>query len=236
MPVGTRAFIQKYQDYLQLNEQNQQNGQNEEGLQHPPSNSFLCARPDSLIGRMLYQAKVISQIITYIWLYYDKDGIDEKKYENAKKLSKYFTNQIDSLGKDTDSNAKSLAKIMTATFHDLDESGNLSEEAKLLRAVFPDFEDSTLFKSDGYYVFPIFDPNEVKNNFISFKIDPTIFSGWITDVEPDHPSTLAAVIAYPPRPQLSEATVTKEELQAWLEDRDPMHLKSNNVYIPTCTC
>jgi hypothetical protein len=181
-------FVQKYQEYLDR----QKLDPGKEGSK-PSLNSFKSSDPESLVGRMLYQAKVISQIITYIWLHYEPN---DPEYEKAKELSKYFTQQ--------NLKGKGLADLMGAEFNDS------TPEGKLLKAVFPDLPNPDL---DRYYVFPIFDPREIEDNFISFRIDPTIFSGWITDVEPDHPSTLAAVIAYPPRPELGDVTVTKKAIR-----------------------
>ncbi|NEO52962.1 MAG: hypothetical protein F6K54_07645 [Okeania sp. SIO3B5] len=49
------------------------------------------------------------------------------------------------------------------------------------------------------------------------------------------PNVLTVMIAFPPRPQFSEATITKEELSDWLNDRDNSNYTPPNSYIPNCS-
>ncbi|MDJ0744036.1 MAG: hypothetical protein QNJ32_11810 [Xenococcaceae cyanobacterium MO_167.B27] len=214
MPFGSTNFINKSQERLHKIKKEKLNNKSELLLEYTKKkklNSYSNLHPDSLIGRMIYQAKVISQIITFIWVHGDKG---DECYEVANALKEYFT----------EGNEKKLATLMKANLDDT------TPEGKLLLQVFPDIK-----ACDPYYVFPIFALEEVDEDFIAFSIKTNIFSGWIEDVDANNPSTLSAVFAYPPRPQYSDVTVTKAELEDWLKDRDPCNIKSSNIYIPTCT-
>ena len=213
MVLGSTHFLNKCQDRLDKHRENLKDSSELLALTaRSRRNSFACINPESLIGRLLYQAKVISQIITYIWVHGDQGDED---YKTATALKGYFIQ----------GNERKLARLMTADFDDS------TREGRLLLKVFPDIKPG-----DPYYIFPIFDKDEVDDNYIAFSIDTNIFSGWITDVDANNQHTMQAVFAYPPRPQFSDVTVTKDELVEWLNDRDPCRIKSKNIYIPTCTC
>lgn len=225
----SRQLIGKYQKYLE-----QQGKKFVEDV-----DSELAARyknqglPESplIITRMMQQVKLISQLITYIWLHNEEGSEHEEK---AKKLNYYFRNTIPdpkwklpgSLHQELFPDAKEPKTLKHLLGAHIDED---SVEGELLRAVF-----NPLPKR---YQFPIFEELAINYNLVGFEIDTGIFNGWITDPDPNSPSMLHVVIAFPPRPHLSQATVTKEELEDWLTNRnDFLQFMSDNPYIPTCSC
>ncbi|NES71458.1 MAG: hypothetical protein F6K24_42810 [Okeania sp. SIO2D1] len=172
---------------------------------------------------MLAQAKMISQIISYIWLYAESDPL-------AKQARHWFQNptkNFDKLENPTSADKlPSLAKLMGAKPQDQSIYG------ELLSKVFPDVKD----ESKGLYNFPIFNKHDIESGIVVFKTDASIVNGSVLDPNPNSPNVLTVIIAFPPCPKFSEATLTKEELSNWLNDRDSTNYTPPNSFIPTCSC
>jgi len=176
----------------------------------------------SVLRYMLAQTKMISQIISYIWLYAESEAL-------AKQAGKWFQNptkDFDQIENPTFTDKlSSLAKLMSAKPQDKTKYG------EFLSKVFPDVKD----KSNGFYQFPIFNKNDIQSGIAVFKTDAAIANGSIQDPTPNNPNVLTVVIAFPPCPKFSEATLTKEELSSWLKDRDSSNYTPSNSYIPSCS-
>lgn len=176
----------------------------------------------SVLRYMLAQTKMISQIISYIWLYAESEPL-------AKQARKWFQNptkDFDQIENPTFTDKlPSLAQLMSAKPQDETKYG------KFLSKVFPDFKD----KSNGFYQFPIFNKKDIHSGIVVFKTDAAIANGSIQDPTPNSPNVLTVVIAFPPCPKFSEATLTKEELSSWLKDRDSSNYTPSNSYIPSCS-
>ncbi|NES63828.1 MAG: hypothetical protein F6K24_00225 [Okeania sp. SIO2D1] len=185
-------------------------------LENPNSDKLIQG---SVLRHMLAQTKMISQIISYIWLYAESDPL-------AKQARRWFQNptkNFDKLENPTVADKlPSLAKLMGAKPQDQNIYGEFLSKA------FPDVKD----ESKGLYQFPIFNKLDIESGIVVFKTDATTTKGSIQDPTPNSPNVLTVVIAFPPCPQFSEATLTKEELSNWLNDRDHSNYTPDNSYIP----
>ncbi|NET46855.1 hypothetical protein [Okeania sp. SIO2B3] len=188
-------------------------------LENPNSDKLIQG---SVLRHMLAQTKMISQIISYIWLYAESDPL-------AKQARHWFQNptkNFDKLENPTVADKlPSLAKLMGAKPQDQNIYGEFLSNA------FPDVKD----ESKGLYQFPIFNKLDIESGIVVFKTDAAIANGSIQDPTPNSPNILTVVIAFPACPQFSEATLTKEELSDWLNDRDNSNYTPPNSYIPSCS-
>ncbi|MEH1938948.1 MAG: hypothetical protein V7L01_01845 [Nostoc sp.] len=185
--------------------------------------TFQKAPPTFFLLRLYQQAKQISQIIAYIWR-----NVGEPENPNlntAKELQKFFVRPTE---KDTEV-GENLKKLLGA-----DPTKEESAEAKLLREVFKNQSNEDL-------IFPIFnelelgrDPEHPDLGYL-LEVNVNDFFGMLEDVDRNSPSLFKFVIPYPPRPQLSEATVTSSELEEWIVNKDKNKFFADNPYIPT-TC
>jgi len=225
----SRQLIGKYQEYLK--KQGEKFAEDVDSEVEARYKAKGLPEYPLIITRMMQQVKLISQLITYIWLH-NEEGSDYER--NAKQLNYYFRNTV------PDPKWQLPGSLHQELFPDATEPKTLkdllgahieekTEEGRLLRAVFP--------TRPKRYQFPIFEELAINCNLVGFEIDTGIFNGWITDPDPNSPSMLHVVIAFPPRPHLSQATVTKDELADWLTNRhDLTQFMSDNPYIPTCSC
>jgi ATP-dependent exoDNAse (exonuclease V) beta subunit len=183
------------------------------------------ASPTFFLQRLYKQAKLISQIIAYIWRYVG--DTDNQKSDTAKQLQQYFRRPTpeENLLPDFGENLK---KLLAA------DPKEESVEAKLLREVFQDYQNT---ESD----FPIFNKYELviaedsKNLGYLFEVNVNAFNGVLEDVDRNSPSLFKFVIPFPPRPQIGEGTVTYSELEEWIANRIEKKYFADNPYIPT-TC
>lgn len=186
------------------------------------------------LRRLYQQAKQLSQIIAYIWRNIEEDG---NRGSNAKKLKEYFISPTEETT-DNDGNliiepGGNLKKLLAANPKESGSEENV--EANLLRQVFPDYE------SNYDLIFPMFSDFELGENpdFSNlgylFEINVNDFFGVLEDVNVNNPSLFKFVIPYPPRPQLSETTVTTDDLEDWIANREKNEYFADNPYIPT-TC
>ena len=188
-------------------------------LENPNSDKLFQG---SLLRHMLTRTKMVSQIISYIWLYAESEPL-------AKQARHWFQNptkNFDKLENPTPTDKlPSLAKLMGAKPQDETIYG------EFLSKVFADVLD----ESESLYNFPLFNKQDIESGIAVFKTDATITSGCIQDPNPNSPNVLTVMIAFPPCPQFSAATVTKEELSNWFKDRDSSNYTPPNSYIPCCT-
>lgn len=205
---GTRNLI--LQSQSSINSVDQQ--------QSPPSPHLTFLR------RLYQQSKQISQIVAFIWRWAD-DPKDIEKSQVAKKLKTYFEHPTLVDGIEIDGQLKKLFKVIP------DPKGN--DESQLLYTVFGNHNNSSL-------IFPIFDSFELGEKDAklgySFMIDIEHYYGEIKDPTRNCPNMLTFKLPYPPRPQLGELTVTQQELEAWVNNRNSDQYLADNVYIPTSSC
>ncbi|NES08380.1 MAG: hypothetical protein F6K22_39925, partial [Okeania sp. SIO2F4] len=62
--------------------------------------------------------------------------------------------------------------------------------------------------------------------------DGTVFYDFFGTNNPTEEPKFIVVIPYPPRPQLTEFTVTEDELRAWAQDYKSYIPRNFNPYIP----
>ncbi|NEQ75795.1 MAG: hypothetical protein F6K23_23780 [Okeania sp. SIO2C9] len=208
----SRRLISKYQNHLAN-----------------PENAVQSAT-GQIIQRMLEQVKVISILITYSWRYNQPDSTPEQLL-TAQRLQYYFRHTVPDPLWRRDEEVKRLFPNVTKAPVLEDLMG-----AELNSDTIPGEVLCTVFATPIGYVFPIFEKIAIDFKLVSFEIDTGIFNGWITDPDPNSPHMLTVVIAFPPRPALSDATVTNTELEDWIDNRSPVKFMSENPYIPTCSC
>ncbi|NES67035.1 MAG: hypothetical protein F6K24_18175 [Okeania sp. SIO2D1] len=171
---------------------------------------------------VIRQAKVISQIIAYLWLHPES--------EMGKKGIKWFQ-----FPKNSDGSPNGLPH-----FQNLLTIGNPNGGPGLyndfLREVFShlDFCDR---KISQFYQFPIYNIGDETDTIgVSFEVDNTAFHGHFKDPNPNSPNLFTVVVAFPPRPQFGATTFTEETLKQWQTNTDSKVITPPSAYIPTCSC
>jgi len=207
MEFGNRNLLISHQIYLQMpSNESLWNGK----TQSEPSEEFVT--------RICQQAKLISQLITFIWLWSDKTPIckdDQNRKNVAKKLKDIFDRpKIQQAG--TDELTDKLMDLLTSQL----------AESDLLQIVFEQYSEA-----DKEKLFPIFSEYEGKR--YALFVDVERFHGQVGDPTLNNPGILSFTIPYPPRPQLGEATVSEQELEEWLNNTHITHFVADNPYIPT---
>ena len=181
--------------------------------------------PHHSLRRIYQQGKQISQIVAFIWRWADDTSHESiQKKQVAQELKTYFTNPSPSVY----SPMATLKKLLTADAR----NPQISKEAKLLSEVFSSIDDCMIF--------PMFDEFELGEECPElgylFEIDINSFQGALKDASLDQPQLLKWTIAYPPRPELSEVTVTPDELDKWVNNRASNQYIPDNRYIPASSC
>ncbi|PHM06218.1 hypothetical protein [Nostoc sp. 'Peltigera malacea cyanobiont' DB3992] len=176
------------------------------------------------LRRIYQQAKQVSQIIAYIWRWID-DATNPKQ-EIAKQLKKYFAHPT----KENTNVGGNLENLFAANPRE-DNLEQNADEANLLREVFPNYNE------DQNLIFPIFNKfergEEVSGLGYLLTVDINSYQGNLSDTSINHPYLFIHTIPFPPRPQLSDATVTPDELKDWIENKIPGKYYADNLYIPT---
>lgn len=175
------------------------------------------------LRRLYQQAKQISQIITYIWRWADEESPENADKKNAaNELKVYFMKPSTD-----DKVGENLKKLFRAS------PQCPGKEWDLLKAVFgPELDEK--------YIFPIFDEFELgeintKLGYL-FHINTNSFNGVIKDPTLNNPCLLTFEIPYPPCPPIGNSTVTIEDLDDWIANREEDTYFANNPYIPaTCS-
>ncbi len=187
------------------------------------------------LKRLYQQSKQISQITAYIWRWADVEPEDEGEITNkevANKLKKYF--ELPTTGKGNKEPANRLKELFGADPRKRDPEPMYPDPAYLLKRVF--WEQGV---NNRDYIFPIFDKYELGDEKpglgYSFEITFSSFMGQIVDADNNAPTLFKMIIPYPARPQLGDATLTKEDLDDWITNRQENEYFSKNPYIPT-TC
>ena len=175
------------------------------------------------LRRLYQQAKQISQIITYIWRWADDDNPENADKKNtANELKVYFMKPTTG-----DEVADNLKKLFRAS------PQCPGKEWDLLQAVFgPEIDEK--------YIFPIFDEFELgesKTKYLGylFQININTFNGVMKDPDVNAPYLFTFEIPYPPCPPIGNSTVTIEDLDNWIANREEDTYFAENPYIPT-TC
>ncbi|TRU49476.1 MAG: hypothetical protein EWV49_08830 [Microcystis aeruginosa Ma_QC_Ch_20071001_S25] len=193
-----------------------------------PQNSEPSSSPHlEFLSRIYQQSKQISQIVTYIWRWAD-DTTNSHKKAVAIELKQYFDNPT--------TNTKDIGGKLKVLFQATPKnSGIINDPSYLLWAVFE--EDAT---NNENYIFPMFDEFELGTKIAGlgywFEVKVDAFHGTLDDPDGNDPHVFKFNIPYPPRPCIGEATVTTEELQAWIENREKFEYFAKNPYIPTTCC
>lgn len=184
---------------------------------------------------VIRQAKIISQIISYLWLQSQNElegeleGKPQPMSEWVEKGIKWFQNPKSEI--DPANNQPCFQNLLTIG----DPRQDRNAYDKLLREVFShlDFDDPAI---RDFYQFPIYyigsetDPIQV-----SFEVDNSVFHGYLKDPDPNSPHLFSVVVAFPPCPQFKGATFTKTTLEGWQTNIDPYQITPPSAYIPTCT-
>ncbi len=177
------------------------------------------------VRRLCKQAKQISQIISYMWLWADEDVNQyPEQVTTAISLKQYFAKPNQPEG--------NLIKLLTAdpyswlkTSEPDRKNRPANKEEKLLFHVFG--QDRVSKEGE----FPIF--NEVEVTIYTVSVDVNAFQGTIQDPDLNAPNLMKFNIPFPPSPKFGEATVTQQELKDWIDNKEPNQFIAPNPYIPT---
>lgn len=213
--------------------------------------------------RFAFQGKQLSQIIAYIWLW--ADGNNPQKAKNALELRSYFVNpnggnldlkNVD-LGnqekqvlflkeafarRDYDNINERLVKLLNADPRSLLENPDSNPECKKEALLLIEVFGEERIKDKSKYLSPMFTCDELglgpqgnKVPHYEFRIDPSTFAGYLRDPDLQRPTSFQYYLAFPPRPEIGGVTVTKEELEAWVNDGNNDVIFPNSIYIPVST-
>ncbi|CBN54735.1 MULTISPECIES: hypothetical protein [Kamptonema] len=200
--------------------------------------------------RIGFQGKQLSQVIAYIWRWIDEDA-NKIETQTARALKTYFVKPNASSNQSTDrsnnqsqvnQNLKRLfradPRAWLATSEILRGERDDNKESKLLISVFGEAR----IKNQELYISPMFNEAELgerlggqKGPYYEFSVDVSSFVGVLQDPTVETPYAFRYSIAFPPRPQIGEATVTKDELSDWIGDEMTDNIYPNNLFIPVST-
>lgn len=201
----------------------------DDGKKKEKLSSQLNIKLDSLSIGLEELKSVLCELSINIYINDQDEELIVYKQDIAKLLKTYFHRPTIDSGEIYDH----LKKLLAANPRD-DQDQSL--EAKLLKAVF--FEADMDNKD---YLFPIFDDFErgVSENFKGlgylFEIRSGEFHGTLEDPPHGSPELFKFSIPYPPRPVFGAATLDKETLDKWINNRKKGEFFADNPYIPT-TC
>lgn len=203
---------------------------NERGM----SDNKNILSPVNFIRRLCKQGKQISQIIVYIWLWADEDvNKFPEQVNTAIRLKQYFDKPIQKEGDQIF--IQNLEKLLRAdpkkwlNSSDQDkEDVPDKEEAKLLINV---FGEKRIMDVDGQ--FPIFSEEETEHYIVTINVNS--FQGTLADPDVNTNKLMKFQIPYPPAPKIGNTTVTKKELQDWVDNTKKDVFFADSPYIPT-TC
>ncbi|MBL1202283.1 MAG: hypothetical protein FWK04_25255 [Nostoc sp. GBBB01] len=198
--------------------------------------------------RVWQQGKQLSQIIAYIWRWAD-DELETEKRRNAQQLKTYFLKDdsklpveelLKKIGNNTHNKCDTnLKKLFRANPRKWLHDGKLpyDEASELLVAVFGEKRINNLDK----YLSPMFNSVELGDDkiiispYYEFHIDPSSFIGELRDPDLETPFAFRYYVSFPPRPELGEATVTKEQLEDWIKDDKNEDVYPSVPFIPVTT-
>jgi len=214
---------------------------------------------------LFLQGKLISQIVAYIWRWSDEtsDNHKRKVAKSLKGCFDRTHSRITGPSRITGYNASleesderqsyTLETLFTVDVRSYvegkkqDQYGNTFTDdqkhaAELLRAVFTDER----IKNPELYLSPIFERDSVSmpeesdsetqpKPVYEFFVNPNSFIGTLEDPDMERRLSFKYMVSFPPRPQLSEATVTGKYLEEWIEDQDTKKYRPDNPYIPVTT-
>ena len=190
---------------------------------------------NAFLRRLYQQAKQISQTVSFIWRWADEEETSENR-KAARALMEYFEHPTPDPLCETHEDidvSESLKRLLGSNPRDPDPT----PEGRLLRQVFPDYDAPA---KDTHLIFPMFDRFELGEEFSGlgywFLVNINSFHGEIKDPTPNIPELFSFAIPYPPCPALGAKTVTRQELDAWIRNREQDQYFSRNPFIPTSCC
>ncbi|MUG95680.1 hypothetical protein F7734_26315 [Scytonema sp. UIC 10036] len=194
--------------------------------------TYMTSLPEELrtpenIAKIRIIIKQWTQIIAWTWTTFLAFDGDEAKKKEEQQLKNYFSSIL---------KKQALARLAAIEYGDPPSAQLAEETSKIIKEVIianqtaPDIQ---LTLSDVYrklttndYIFT--DP--LIQEF-RFEVVVDSFTGRIRKDEANQAKYLAT-IAYPPRPELSEFTVTEEQLNQWIKDNNSGEYLPPSVYIP----
>ncbi len=204
---------------------------------------------------LMLQGKLMSQLVCYIWRWADVNPQDEQnqeearnKQKNALELKEYF-DQLYLYNKKSKPRNKILEVLMTVDakkylLANEEERNSFTPNdknaAQLLIRVFGEHR----VRNEINYLSPIFEREsidmggDIDSPYPVYQLtrDMTSFSGVIKDPSLYPRFALKYQVTFPPAPKLSESTVTKYELDKWINDTEEKHFLPEHNYIPVSTC
>jgi hypothetical protein len=163
---------------------------------------------------------------------HDRAGKTRSGKKEAQNSTEHYSSSVYNFTRDLLKKGKQLSQMIAASWlDDADFENELENQKKKpseIRRIFKEFakgqDDSELKelltgKKQGVWPERIFDEQEVE--LYCFEVDWTAFVGKIIEnsqaVKNQQPPFFTMVLPYPPRPDLNEFTVTKEEVQDWVQ-------------------
>ncbi|KYC42524.1 hypothetical protein WA1_21430 [Scytonema hofmannii PCC 7110] len=194
--------------------------------------TYMTSLPEELrtpenIAKIRIIIKQWTQIIAWTWTTFLAFDGDEEKKREEQQLKNYFSSIL---------KKQALARLAAIEYGDPPSAQLAEETSKIIKEVIianqtaPDIQ---LTLSDVYQKLTTNDYIFTDPLIQEFRFEVVVdsFTGRIRKDEENQAKYLAT-IAYPPRPALSEFTVTEEQLNQWVQDNNSGEYLPPSVYIP----
>ena len=193
-----------------------------------------------------YQGKQLSQLTAFIWRWADSSLVeptqDQKKHNAALDLLNNYYLYRDEKGAPSSKKLKDLfaANPRQWIHKGRDPKSELAHECELLITVFGEHR----IRNEKMYLSPMFTPEELglgsDEIFVHyhFLLDPNTFMGYVSDAYIHYNERAPRFdyhIAFPPRPQVGDLTVTAKELEDWVDNDNTRQILPHNLFIPSST-
>ncbi|MBD6620501.1 hypothetical protein FNW02_33150 [Komarekiella sp. 'clone 1'] len=170
-----------------------------------------------------------TQLIAWTWTNFLAFEQDETNKEQEKVLKEYFSSIL---------KKQALFRLAAIEYGDPQSAQSAEETSKIIKEVITSNKTApgiSLTLADVYkqlttndYIFT--DP--LVQDF-RFEVTVDSFTGNISyEYDEERKEKYVAIIAYPPRPALSEFTVTEDQLKDWMQDNLSGNYLPPSVYIP----
>jgi len=233
--VFTRFFFENYQQLMSEydNWDDRENARkNRNSIEESYNN--VGVNIDSVIR----PAKIISQIIAYLWLN-PETTIDflENQNRRVERPITWFQNPtiIDPTLEPQKPYLYNLLIVGNPReVNNTDDQDPKYKYNKFLSLVFAHQLQSDDPDVQKFYRFPIYQGPTLLN--LNFETDNTVYQGYFKDPNPNIPDQFTIGIAFPPRPELGPATLERKQLSNWQKNVNTTKITPPNPFIPLCSC
>ncbi len=170
-----------------------------------------------------------TQLIAWTWTDFLAFEQDETNKDEEKQLKEYFSSIL---------KKQALFRMAAIEYGDVQSAKSAEETSKALKEVLTSSKTAPGIKLTLSEVYKQLTTNDyifTDPLIQEFRFEVTVdsFTGNISyDYNEETKEKYLAIIAYPPRPALSEFTVTEDQLKSWIQDNSSGNYLPPSAYIP----